>query len=285
MQSRRSGRFSRGWQLTKDSWAVVRADRSLVVFPIVSAIAGIVTAGVFFGTGAGIVTATDDDWLGIPFVVVGLYLLIVLGIFCGVALSACAARSLEGHDTTVGEGIAAARGRMRQILAWAAVQLVVGAAISVIQALLREAGGQIVASIFGALANFAWNVATFFAIPVIALEGVGPKEAITRSTGIIRERWGEGVTGSFAIGGVVFLLGLLPAGVLIALGVMAADSSGGLAAALIVVGAVILVVALLLQATIMAVFKVALFRFATDGRVLGGFEQGELEAAFVSKRP
>ena len=52
---------------------------------------------------------------------------------------------------------------------------------------------------------------------------------------------------------------------------------------LIVAGTVIIVVAGILQATIMAVFKVALFRFATDDRVLGGFERGELEAAFVTK--
>lgn len=40
----------------------------------------------------------------------------------------------------------------------------------------------------------------------------------------------------------------------------------------------------LVQATISVVFKVALLRFATDGRVLAGFEQQELEAAFRDKR-
>ena len=32
-------RWARGWELTKTSWAVVRADRSLVAFPIISGIA------------------------------------------------------------------------------------------------------------------------------------------------------------------------------------------------------------------------------------------------------
>lgn len=262
---------------------MVRADRSLAVFPVISGLAGIVSAVIFFGAGAGVIAASDTDWLGLPFLVVGVYVVVSIGIFFGVALSACAARSLEGHDTTLGEGIAAARARLPQILAWAGVQLVVGAVISLIQALLREAGAGIVSAIFGGLANFAWTVATFFAVPVIAFEGLGPKEAVVRSAGIIRERWGEGVSGSFAIGGVVFLLGFLPAGALIALGFLAADSSAALAVVLIVAGTVIVVVAGILQATIMAVFKVALFRFATDDRVLGGFERGELEAAFVTK--
>ena len=219
------GRIGRGWQLAKQSWSVVRGDRSLIVFPIVSAIAGIITAIVFFGAGVGLIAGTKTDWLGIVIAVIGVYLIIAIGIFCGVALSACAARALEGHDTTVGEGIAAARQHQSHIFAWAGVSLVVGGLIMFLEALLREVGGQILASIVGGLANFAWAVATFFVIPVIAFEDLGPRDAIKRSAHVVKERWGEGVTGSFAIGGIAFLIGILPAGILIAIGIAAAKSS------------------------------------------------------------
>lgn len=53
---------------------------------------------------------------------------------------------------------------------------------------------------------------------------------------------------------------------------------------LIVLGALVIVVVALLQVTITAVFKVALFRFAADGSVLGGFQRQELEAAFAPRR-
>ena len=148
------GRYRRGWELAKHSWGVVKADRSLVVFPIISAIAGIVTAAVFFGAGAGIIAGTHADWLGIVLAVIGLYLLSAIGIFCGVALSACAARALEGHETTVGEGLAAARQRQGLIFEWAGVQLVVGGLITLAEAALRQVGGALVAGIFGGLANF-----------------------------------------------------------------------------------------------------------------------------------
>lgn len=278
------GRYRRGWELAKHSWGVVKADRSLVVFPIISAIAGIVTAVVFFGAGAGIIAGTHADWVGIVLAVIGVYLLIAIGIFCGVALSACAALALEGHETTVSEGIAAARERQGLIFEWAGVQLVVGGLISVVEALLREVGGGIVAAIFGGLANFAWSVATFFVVPVIAFEKLSPRDAVRRSSTIVRERWGEGVTGAFAIGGIAFLVGILPAAILIAVGVAVSGSSPALGAVLIVLGGVVLVVVVLVQVTISAVFKVALFRFATDGRVLAGFQQQELEAAFRHKR-
>ncbi len=278
------GRWARGWQLTKTSWSVVRSDRSLVAFPVISGVAALVCALVFFGAGAGLMSTKNLDILGIVVIVIGLYLLIVICVFCGVALTACASRSLEGHDTTIGEGLAAARAKLDVIFAWAGVQLVVGALISIVQSLLREAGGGIVAAIFGGLANLAWTVATFFVIPVIALEGLGPRAAIKRSSAVLRHHWGEGVTGSFAIGGIVFLAGFLPAGLLIFGGIALANSSAAGAGILIVLGIIVLVVAGLLQTTIMAVFRVALFRFATENLVLGGFEQTELEAAFAPKR-
>ena len=36
------GAISRGWALTKQSWAVLKNDRSLVIFPILSAIFAII---------------------------------------------------------------------------------------------------------------------------------------------------------------------------------------------------------------------------------------------------
>jgi hypothetical protein len=59
----------------------------------------------------GRIAGTHADWVGIVLAVIGVYLLIAIGIFCGVGLTAFAARALDGHDTTIGEGLAAARQR------------------------------------------------------------------------------------------------------------------------------------------------------------------------------
>ena len=278
------GRIGRGWELTKESWAVVRGDRSLLLFPIVSGASALVVAAVFFGAGAGVGTEADSVWAALPFLVVGLYVIIVIGQFCAVALAACATKSLEGADTTFGEGVAAARARLGVILGWAAVQLLVGAAISALQTLLREGAGAVVGAVAGGLANFAWSVATFFVVPVIALEGLGPRAAIKRSAGVVRERWGEGVVGTAAIGGAGFLLGILPGIALIALGVALTGSSAGLGTAIIAVGVIVVVIAGLVQATLSAVFRVALYRFATQDAVLGRFTQEQLAGAFGPRR-
>jgi hypothetical protein len=56
-------------------------------------------------------------------------------------------------------------------------------------------------------------IATFFVVPVIALEGVAPVAAARRPVDVVRKRWGAGVAGSFAIGGIftiVFFAAIVP---------------------------------------------------------------------------
>ena len=84
----------------------------------------------------------------------------------------------------------------------------------------------------------AWSLVTFLAVPVIAIEGTGPFETLKRSASIFRERWGQQITGNIAIGGAVFLLGMLPAALLIVAGVAVWSSASFLGALLVVVGAI-----------------------------------------------
>ena len=263
---------------------MVRRDRSLMVFPVFGGLAGLVVLAIFGGGGAGLYASTDSEPAAIVVLVVGAYVLIALSIFCNVALTACATRSLEGEDTTPGEGFAAARGRLGPIFGWAGLQLVVGGLINLAQMFLREGAGQIVGAVIGGLANLAWSVATFFVIPIIALEGLGPKAALKRSLAVVRERWGEGVTGTFAIGGLVFLVAFLPGAVLIGIGIGLTSSAGVAAGILIGVGAAVCVIGAVVQTALLAIFKVALYRYATEDRVFADFDRDELSAAFRPRR-
>lgn len=277
------GRMARGWALTKQSWAVVRRDRSLLAFPVIAGVAGLLAALLFFGAGAGLIVASGSEWTGVPLFLLGAYALTAISIFASVALAACAVRALEGEDTSVGDGLRAARERLGVILGWAAVQLLVGLLISIVQSLLREGAGAVVGAIVGGLANLAWTVATFFVVPIIALEGLGPVEALKRSTSVIRERWGEGVTAAAATG-LIVLAAFVPALALIVGGVALAGSVPAAGAVLIALGVAVIAIAALVQTTVMAVFKVALYRFATTGETFQGFAAPELAAAFAPRR-
>ena len=97
------GRFKRGWTLSKQSWAIVRADKSLIAFPVISVVAATITMIIFFGAGIGIAVAVDSEWGALPLVLIGVYLLTVIGVFTSVALASCATEALDGRQTTVGQ--------------------------------------------------------------------------------------------------------------------------------------------------------------------------------------
>ncbi|ADB52666.1 DUF6159 family protein [Conexibacter woesei] len=279
------GRIRRGWALAKQSWAVLRADRSLALFPVIAGFAMLAAALVI--AGPGVVLIATDTAAPVAFVLwaIAIYALGFIGIYCNVALAAAAAKALDGHDTTLADGFSVARERKGLIAKWAAVQLTVGVLLQLIEsALERTPIGPIVSILISGLLNAAWTIATFFVIPVLALEGLGPKDALARSVGVVKERWGEGFVGSASIGGIIVLVGVLPSIAIGALGVAAAGSTPALGGVLIAIAVVGLVLAMLIGSTLNAIFRVALLRFATQNQVAAGFDRNALEHAFAPKR-
>lgn len=281
----KGGRIRRGWTLAKQSWAILRADRALALFPVVSAIAILLAALVIVVPGVVLFATEASEPAGVALWVIGAYVLTFIGIYCNTALAAAAAQALDGRRASLGDGFAAVRSRRGVIAQWALVQVTVGLLLQVIQGLLSESAlGRVVAMVFASLASVAWAIATFFVVPVLALEGVGPKAALTRSAKIIRARWGEGLVGSGSISGLILLFALLPAIGIGALGVVLAGDvlAGGVA--LIALAVAIVIGALIVGSTLSVIFRVALFRFATEDKVVGGFDQAALEGAFVPRR-
>lgn len=271
-------KIRRGWALTKKSWALLNEHRSLIRFPLYGAVATILPAIVFLGPGLYLL---DKDTLAgaIPLLVIGVYALSVIGFDFSVGLAACADMIFRGQKATVADGLAVARARFAQICGWAAVSTAISAVMGVLEN-QGGLGGQIAARLVG----MAWSLVTFLAVPVIAIEGTGPFATIKRSASMFRQRWGQQITGNIAIGGAVFLFGVLPAIALILLGVALWSSASFLGALLVVIGALALAVALLVSKALTGIFGVALYRYALDGEAVGGFTPEELESAVKSKR-
>ncbi len=270
-------RIKRGWGLTKKSWALLQEHRELIRFPLYGALATIVPAIVFLGPGLYLF---DKDQLAgaIPLVVIGVYALSVVGFYFSVGLAACADMIFRGQQASVADGLAVARSRFAQICGWAAVNT----AISAVMGLLENQGG-IGGQIAARLVGMAWSLVTFLAVPVIAIEGTGPFETLKRSASLFRERWGQQITGNIVIGAAVSLLGVLPAVLLIVAGVAVWSSASFLGALLVVIGAIVLAIALLISKALSGIFGVALYRYALDGEVVGGFTQEDLESAVKTK--
>jgi hypothetical protein len=178
-------RIKRGWGLTKKSWGLLKEHPSLIRFPLYGGVATTLLAIVFLGP--GLYLWEEDQVAGaLPIIVIGVYVLSFVGFYFSVGLAACADMIFRGQEATVGDGLAIARTRLRQISGWAAVS----AAISLVMGVLENQGGAL-GTLAARLVGMAWTLVTFLAVPVIAIEGTGPFETIKRSGSLFRERWGQ----------------------------------------------------------------------------------------------
>lgn len=272
-------RIRRGWALTKKSWGLLKAHPELIRFPLYGAVATVLLAIVTIGP--GLYLFEEDTLAGaIPLLVIGVYVLSVVGFYFSVGLAAAADMIFRGQaNVTVADGLAVARSRFAQICGWAAIST----AISLVMGLLENQGG-IGGQIAARLVGMAWALVTFLAVPVIALEGTGAFATLKRSASIFRERWGQQITGNIAIGGAVALLGILPSALLIGIGIAVWSSASFVGALLVIVGAIGLAISLLISKALSGIFGVALYRYATEGQAVGGFTAEELESAVKPKK-
>ena len=265
-------RIRGGWQLTKKSWGVLRANPALLRFPLFGGVATILCAIIVVGPGLYLIE-DDQAIFGGPLAVIGFYLLAVIGTYFSVGLAAAADMIFRGQQATVGDGLAIARSRFSQICGWAAVSTTIGLVLSALEN--QGAIGQIV----GRLLAIGWSLITFLAVPVIALEGTGPIETLKRSAGLFKSRWGQQVTGNIAIGGAVLLFGVLPSALLIFAGFLIWASASFLGALLLVLGIIGLAISMLVSSALSNIFGVALYRYALDGKATAVFTAEELESA------
>jgi hypothetical protein len=133
------------------------------------------------------------------------------------------------------------------------------------------------------IADAAWSLATFFVVPVLALEDAGVRTALRRSASTIRRTWGESVSAAIAIGGAFVLVTIAAIG-FGAAGV--AVGSSGYVAGYLLAGAcaVFVAAAMVVQTAIGQVFRLAVYRYATGQGGTGPFAMADLEAAFKPRR-
>ncbi|MEJ7715672.1 MAG: DUF6159 family protein [Thermoleophilaceae bacterium] len=160
----------------------------------------------------------------------------------------------------------------------------VGVLANVVQNLAGDSiAGRLVA-ILTSVVSAAWSVSTFFVIPLLALEGLEPGVALKRSVSLVRERWGEGLVGSAAIGLAVFLVALVPLACLFNLALAVIDVAPAVGAGFGVLAILALIATCAMGSALGVIFRVELYRYSTQGQVTGGFAQEDMVAAFRPAR-
>lgn len=277
-------KLTNSWQLVKSSAEVLKADKELLLFPLLSGLAAtLVTAGFFVPTFlvGGLLRGMEGGLPVLGWVLLFLYYLVQYTVifFFNTALVGAAMIRLDGGDPTVKDGLRIAASKIGPILGYAAIAATVG---MVLRALSERAGG--LSRFIVGLVGMAWNLATFLVVPVLVTHDIGPIDAIKESARTLKRTWGEQIAGNVGLG---LFFGLIWIGLILtgagAVVLAASLELVGVAIAVAAVFVLILVLLALVQSALSGIYSAALYRFTTRGETGGMFERRELEAAFAPR--
>jgi len=272
------------------SYSMLKAHRYLMLFPVASTTALILVLASFafpiWHTGLA------ETWLQSPesgmtqSEEITTYVLTFLFYFCNYfvivffncALVACVMQIMEEGESSINFGLSFAMKRLHSIVGWALISAVVG---MLLKALERQKKlGAILAGLLGS----AWTALTYFVVPVLVTDGVGPLEAFKRSTRTMKQTWGTALMGNFSMGTMAFLIMLpvfLVAGGLIALAVR--SGSDFMLVVAIVFSALALALALAATSTADGIFKAYLYTYATGKALPENVDTARFDEAFRPK--
>ncbi|HEX9856302.1 MAG TPA: DUF6159 family protein [Acidimicrobiia bacterium] len=268
-------RISATIEIAKSSLRVLKADKELVVLPLLSGLASITIVATFFVPLRTLAIADSADSVSTGGYVMLFLLYVVLSyitIFFNAALVCATHERLNGGDPTVGSALRGAASKAGKILPWA----LVSATVSLILRAIEERSGVVGRIVIGFI-GMAWSVVTFLVLPIIVIEGIGVGDAVKRSTNLFRRTWGENLAAQVGFGLLGFAA-MIPGLLLFGLGA----SSGSIA--LLVLGIVWAVAVSLVLATLSGIFQTALYHYAADGSVPGGFYAPQVFSAAFAPR-
>ena len=280
--------FSRSWAYAKTSYGILWEHKRLIVFPALAGAAALVVVVSFlvplYGSGALArwLEAADDETAAAG--KTGMYVTAFLFYLCNyfvivffnAALIGSTMMWINGQTPTVAGGLRLARRRLVQIFCWAVVAAVVGVLLRMLESNKKSA--RLVAAILGT----AWTALTYFVVPVIVIDGLGPVGAFKQSLRTLRKTWGTALVGNFSLGLLGFVV-MLPAFLLAGLLVYAASAIGLGAVSVLLFGLAVVLLATA-ASTISAadtVFKALLFSYATERSIPAGVVTSEWADAFV----
>ena len=269
-------RFQTSWEIAKRSWAVLRSDKTLAWFPVLSALGSLAVVAVLGGlfAVAGIDSSSNGNSLqpiGYVLIVVAYLALAMVQTYFLAGLVAGADQSLRGQNTTLRGALEIANSRLHRLLPWA----VVTATVTMILQAIEERFG-LIGAIVARLVGLAWNLVTFLVVPILVLEDLGVGDALKRSKDLFKKTWGENVIGQFGLGAVGFvamLPGLLLIGVGVAIGTAGIVVLGALGVAWLIASAVVV-------SALSGIYRTALYHYAANGQVPGEFSGIDFGAAF-----
>jgi hypothetical protein len=270
------GRMARGTRLASEAFALLRDDRRLLLLPAAALLVNVICVGALLALSAEASGRHGHKTVLLVSFAASLYPIAVSSTFFNVALMHVVSQCWKGHQASVRDGLLLARQRFWTIVAWSLIAATVGVAMQLVQRVGHFAW---IERLLALVLNLAWSVATFFVLPALALEDVGPLAAVKRSSSVVRRRWPESLTGSIVIGGAAGFA-LIPGLLVCVAGIAAFSSDPGSGVILLMIGAAMALPVMLYSSATSAVFSLAVWEYANHGVQAGPFSAEDLQQPF-----
>lgn len=210
-EDHKKGKFSRSWQLVKASASGVNKDKEVVVLVVIEQIVILLAAALlwylFFASpfrsvlynssasGSYESNTTPIGWA--VFIIIGIIITTMSSLVEGAVCSAAFDR-FSGKNPTLGTCTSSALKKFVPLSMFSIVTFAVRFAASK----ASEGSNNLGAKSIAKLANTAWNIMTYFSIPIImqSKESVGPVNSIKYSINVLKKNWGESLIANFGVG-------------------------------------------------------------------------------------
>jgi hypothetical protein len=187
---------------------------------------------------------------------IAIWFSILLGNVC---LIACVQKILDGRKPSLTEGFCVTLTRIPKLIGWMVIVVFWGIPLTVIHGMLDRVSS-VSGFLFGFGSSFMWGLATYFAIPLMTIENMGPIDAMRASSNLVERSWVQEVYGGVALGFVLIVVAI-PSILLM-----------GIPSAGYYLPALSLFLILLAYGVASSIYQTALYRFANTGEVPQGFE-------------
>ena len=279
--------MKKGWRLFTGTFAILSKEKSLILYPIISGILILLILGLLFIPVLLLFVASgvNPDDMGAAGYVAGLIVLFIIFLvtacissFFKTGIVFNATEVIKGHNPGFMDGIHAALGKTRSIFAWAFITATIGLILSILSDSDNPLGRMITQMLVG-LAGAAWNLATFFVIPVILFEDAGAVSAIKESWVLFRKTWGETVIAGFS-----FVVVFIPAFLLfIASFFMLIMGSFEVFLLMIALSIILFALSVVIVSALQGILVALLYHYAKTGDISSLVDKEFIEGAFVEK--
>lgn len=277
----RLGKFKASRMIASQSWALLKKNKDMLWFPVVSAITNLIALTLLlviyyflFGF-ENVFSSNDGESLNSTgYLILFVYYLVSFFIvnFFQAGMLIVAKEQFDGKNTSFKHGMDGAFKNIDKIFGWALVSATVGVVLNFIAERLKIVG-RIVSGLLGS----AWGILTYFSLPSLIIGQNTIQDSFKESASVIRKTWGETIIVNFGVGlflGLLMIAGFMVSGIIIFLAPTMVVA--------ILVGVLLIIyilVLMIISTSLSLIFKLALYEYAKNGVMPQAFSPELIEGA------